>query len=105
MITLVAAGGGALAVVNEDAKSSSIASGGSFVSASAICAAETVSVQSASYGSGAADVRLKLFAGDAVTVAACSAPPHDSVNAVAPAVTLSLKLTLIVDPTGTFTAP
>ena len=48
---------------------------------------------------------MKLLAGDALSENACATPPHDSPNALPLAVTLSLKVTLMLDPTGTLTPP
>ncbi len=105
MRTLVATGGGGPAVVNEKEKSSSISLGGSSVSASVISVAVTVTVHVVLYGRSAAGVSVKTLAGEAVCANDCGAPDgHSSANALAVALTLSLKLMTMAESTGTLVA-
>src|SRR5262245_29998561 len=81
-------------------------SGGSIVSVSEICEAVTLTVQVVPAGRFEDGVRVMVVAGDALWVNVCGVPTgHSSDKALAVALTLSLKVTEIVEFTGTFVAP
>src|SRR5688572_10004679 len=81
-------------------------SGGSLASVSEIWFAITVTVQSVPAGSGAIGVSVKLAAGEALSVNACTLPGagHSIVNELVVAATDSLKLIVIVAFCPTFAA-
>src|SRR5262245_9862889 len=80
-------------------------SGGSIVSVSMTCVAVTFTVQVVSPARFEDGVRVMVVAGDALWVNAFGVPAgHSSENALAVALTLSLKVTAIVEFTATFVA-
>src|SRR5215470_12949436 len=80
-------------------------SGGSIISVSEICVAVTFTVQVVPAGRFEDGVRVTVVAGDALWVNVFGVPTgHSSENALAVALTLSLKVTEIVEFSGTFVA-
>src|SRR5262245_51800646 len=80
-------------------------SGGSIVSVSVICVAVTFTVQVVPGGRFEDGVRVMVVAGDALGLNAFGVPAgHSSENALAVALTLSLKLMEIAEFTATFVA-
>jgi hypothetical protein len=71
-------------------------SGGSTASASVICAATTEAEHEAPPGIGEVGVRVNVVAGEELSVNGTAVELHDRVNELVVALTLSLKLTVIV---------
>ena len=92
-------------VENEKEKSDAIWSGGSFASVSVTSVAVTLTAQVVPAGSGEIGVSVNAAAGDALCVNGCGEPVgHWRLNAVADAVTLSLKLMTMVELNATLVA-
>ena len=94
------------AVVNEKTKFEAIWSGGSSVSESVICVAATFTVQVVFCGRSEVGSNVNVAEGDPVCEIGCGVPVGQSiVNALLVALTLSLKVIVMLESIATFVAP
>ena len=101
MRTLVATGGGEPGRREREGKSSSISLGGSSVGVGNLRGRDRRLCTSCCPAGSAAGVSVKTLAGEAVCANGCGAPDgHSSANALAVALTLSLKLMTMAESTG-----